>query len=187
MRVAVPGRRSTVRETADGLELIIPARRNVFALLFLTAWLVGWAFGEVTAGWQVLSGRAGGASLFLLAWLAMWTLGGGWAIYTWLWMAAGKEIVSLRPSMLCLKRDTFGVGRTHEYDLAHVKDLRVAAQPSDAFGWNSGTRVWGLGGGLIAFDYGARTFRFGGAVDEAEAAQIVADLKARHAFGAKAA
>lgn len=187
MRVALPGRRSTVRNTADGLEVVIPANRNAFILLFLSAWLVGWAFGEVSAAQEVLSGRAGGASLFLVAWLAMWTVGGGWAIYTWLWMAAGKEIVSLRPGELCLKRDTFGLGRTHEYDLAQVKELRVSPQVADPFGWSGGMRFWGLGGGLVAFDYGAKTFRFGGSVDEAEASQIVAELKARHAFGGRAA
>jgi hypothetical protein len=41
---------------------------------------------------------------------------------------------------------------------------------------------WGIGGGLIAFDYGAKTFRFGASVDESEARDIVSELKAIHAF-----
>ena len=40
----------------------------------------------------------------------------------------------------------------------------------------------GIGGGLIAFDYGAKTFRFGAGVEEAEAQGIVTRLKSRHAF-----
>lgn len=39
---------------------------------------------------------------------------------------------------------------------------------------------WWLGGvGMIAFDYGARTYRFGRGVDEAEAKQLVAELQRR--------
>ena len=184
MLVALPGRRSTVRDTSEGLELIIPARRSTFALLFLTAWLCGWAFGEVTAAYQIVWGKEGGAGLFLVAWLAMWTVGGGWAIYTWLWMASGKEIVTLRSGSLAIRRDTCGLGKTHEYELAHVKALRVSAHAMDPMAWSRGSQFWGQGGGVVAFDYGAKTFRFAGGVDEAEATQIVAELKARHPFAA---
>ena len=184
MRVAVPGRRSTTRDTASGFEVIIPTKGNVFLLLFLTAWLVGWAFGAVSASRELLFGRAHEASIFLAAWLAMWTFFGGFAIYTWLWMAAGKEIVALRSGVLSIRRDVLGFGRTHEYDLAHVRHLRLSPpQALDPSGWSRGMmRFSGMGDGLIAFDYGAKTFRFGAAVDEAEASQIVAELKARHAF-----
>jgi hypothetical protein len=43
-------------------------------------------------------------------------------------------------------------------------------------------RFWGIGGGLIAFDYGAKTFRFGASLDEAEAQDIVKELNRRHKF-----
>jgi hypothetical protein len=181
MKVALPGRRSITRDTGTGLEVVIPAKGHILLVLFLTAWLVGWAFGEVSVTRELLFGRPREASLFLAAWLAMWTVGGGWAIYTWLWMAVGKEIVSLRPGVLSIRRDVLGLGRTHEYDLAHVRHLRLAPQASDPFGWSGGMRFWGMGSGLIAFDYGAKTFRFGAAVDEAEASQID-EFKARHSF-----
>jgi hypothetical protein len=34
--------------------------------------------------------------------------------------------------------------------------------------------------GSIAFDYGARTFRFGSGVDEAEAKQILAEIQQKY-------
>jgi hypothetical protein len=43
-------------------------------------------------------------------------------------------------------------------------------------------QFWGIGGGPVTFDYGARTFRFGASVDEAEARDIVNQLKAQHSF-----
>jgi len=182
-KIAPPGCRSVTTDGPEGLQIVIPAGRNIPILLFLSAWLVGWAVGEITVARQLLAGTRGPADLFLIAWLTMWTLGGGWAIYTWLWSAVGKEIIHLRSDALTVKRDVLGFGRTHEYDLAHVSNLRVAsAVPVDPFNWGSSRRVWGMGQGIVAFDYGAKTFRFGGSVDEAEGAQLVNTLRQRHPF-----
>jgi hypothetical protein len=43
-----------------------------------------------------------------------------------------------------------------------------------------------FGGGTIAFDYGAKTFRFGGGLDEAEASHLIELLKSRYPFDAAA-
>jgi hypothetical protein len=147
----------------------------------LGAWLGGWFFGEKSAIEQILRHREVGPDFFLIFWLIGWTTGGAWALSTWLWMAFGKEVVLLRPQALLLRHEVLGVGRTREYDLSHVRNLRVAPETGEPSGWRN-THFWGPGSGLVAFDYGARTCRFGAAVDEAEAAGIVADLKARHSF-----
>jgi len=160
-----------------GLEVAFPAKRNTFIMLFLTAWLGGWAMGAVTAARQLFSGPAREGGWFLAFWLTGWTVGGAFAIYAWLWMLAGRERVVLRPDALLIRREVFGLGRTHEYELAHVTNIRVSPVISDP--WSQSMRFWGMGGGLIAFDYGAKTFRFASSVDEAEAAQVVSDLKTR--------
>ena len=41
----------------EGLEIVIPARRQVFVLLFLGVWLVGWLMGELTVIMQLFSRR----------------------------------------------------------------------------------------------------------------------------------
>jgi hypothetical protein len=77
-----------------------------------------------------------------------------------------------------------GFGRSNEYDLPSVKNLRIAFTlantnltiPAQSFG----------GGGSIAFDYGAKTFRFGGGLDDAEAAHLIDVLKSRYPFEATA-
>jgi hypothetical protein len=43
-------------------------------------------------------------------------------------------------------------------------------------------QFWGIGGGPIAFDYGSQTVRIGSGLDEAEAREIVKELRSRHAF-----
>ena len=112
----------------------MPAKRNVFVMLFLLAWLGGWAAGEVGALKGLLSGTDG-AKPFLLVWLAGWTFAGGFAALTWLWMLAGRERILLRPRTLAVRREVFGVGRTREYDLAHVRNLRVSTGGYDPYGW----------------------------------------------------
>jgi hypothetical protein len=54
------------------------------------------------------------------------------------------------------------------------------------FGWGSSKQPWPLPqSGLIAFDYGAKTFRFAMSVDEAEAALIISDLERRGSLASK--
>jgi hypothetical protein len=174
-------------ERPDGLELIVPAKRNFFMMVFLLAWLTGWAFGEVTTigellSGNILSGNTKGALTFLLFWLVGWTLGGGCAVLVFLWMLAGRERIALQPCLLAIRREIFGLGLTRDYDLAHVRNVRVSAGAFDPFSWTTGARFWGIGGGLVAFDYGAKTVRVAASIDEPEAAQIVRELKGRHAF-----
>ncbi len=155
-------------------------------ILFLSAWLVGWAMGEFFAARQVFTGGLESGGLFLIAWLAMWTVGGCWAIYSCLWLVAGSDVIRLRPGILAIKRDVFGTGRTSEYDVQHVRNLRVSPTTMEFSARSGGFSPWGTSGGSIAFDYGSKTVRFG-AVEEAEAAQIIADLKARQSFSDRAA
>jgi hypothetical protein len=184
-RVAVPTAKASVFDTPAGLLINIPSTKNWFVILFIGFWLCGWLFGEVSVIRQLATGKtAGGISLFMVAWLGGWTVGGAAAIYFWLWNIAGHEIVSLTPTSLTLRRDILGFGRSNEYDLPSVKNLRIAFTlantnltiPAQSFG----------GGGSIAFDYGAKTFRFGGGLDDAEAAHLIDVLKSRYPFEATA-
>jgi hypothetical protein len=97
-------------------------------------------------------------------------------------MAKGREIIILRSGTLAIRRDVLGLGRTCEYDLAHTKNLRLSPVTWNPYDFSAAMSFWGVGGGLIAFDYGAKTFRFGASVDVSEARDIVSEFKAIHAF-----
>jgi hypothetical protein len=74
-----------------------------------------------------------------------------------------------------------GFGRSREYDLTNVKNLRIARSPLNSnYGWNSPSQS--MLGGTIVFDYGSKTFHFGGGLDEAEASQLIERLKSRYPF-----
>lgn len=182
MKVSPPRRRSVLHGSDSGLEIIIPSKRNIWILMFFSAWLVIWGIGEFDATQQLLNGQARRNQLFLTAWLTIWTGGGCFVLFVCAWMIAGREILSLSPGQLSLRRAVFGLGLTKEYDLLHVRNLRVSPQPIDLRSFNGKLQMCGVSGGLIAFDYGSQTVRFALGVDEAEASQIVADLTSREEF-----
>lgn len=166
------GMRSVIRQDAGVLTITIPVKRNWFAFLFLFFWICGWAFGEVMATKHLFGDKTPGeAKLFLLAWLGGWTVAGAFSIHAWLWQLSGREIIKLTTTTLNRRRALYGFGKTNEYGLPHVRNLRVAYDSAAA------DDFWRLSGGAIAFDYGAKTYRFGIGLDEVEAQEIVRRVK----------
>ncbi|MFA5354743.1 MAG: hypothetical protein WC291_10980 [Thermodesulfovibrionales bacterium] len=180
-RITLGKARAVITATGNGLQVVIPSRKNAFLILFLAAWLVGWAVGEVMVPTTFIKGiKDTGALIFSAAWLVAWTIGGGFAIYTWLWNVAGKEIITVNSLYLTVKKDLFGYGRVKEYEMSHITNLRVSPQPFNPFDVSSSLQFWGVGGGVLAFDYGSRTYRFCRGVDEAEATQVMGRIKEYH-------
>ncbi len=177
MIVSPAKRRSIVREVYDGIEITIPAKRNILMMLFIPVWLVGWGFGEVFVGYALVNNVNSGAKLFMGAWLVMWTVGGGFAVYAWLWLTVGKEIIRAGPELLAIKRDVLGFGRLTEYEWTHIFNLRASVQVWNPFARDAGMQLCGVSGGNVAFDYGATTIRFANFLDEAEAKQLVKELE----------
>jgi len=175
-------RRSTVWERPDGLEVRVPAHRNLFVIFLLAAWLAAWASGSVGASTTPFAGPEA-PKAFLLVWLLTWMLAGAFAACTCLWMLGGRERIVLSAQKLRVGREVFGLAWTREYDLSLVKNFRVSTTASGLLAWSASARLWGLGGGPIAFDYGTRTVRMAASIDEPEATQIVNELKARQSFG----
>ncbi len=152
--------------------------------------MLGWAFGEISAIREIFGGGQSphgsissvhGQGLLLLGWLGAWTAAGCFFGYLWMWNLAGGERVVLGPRTLAVKRDVLGFGPLKEYELQEVRNLRAGADALNRNGQMSPFSL--LNGGTISFDYGAKTFRFGADLDEAEARQIITQLKSRYTFG----
>jgi hypothetical protein len=181
MHVEPESPRFSIEPTADGLRAVIPARRNVFVLLFMCVWLGGWVFGEMHAIGELLSPSKNSPQLFLAVWLAGWTLGGVFALGTVLWQLAGREVVSLGSTTLEHRVEAFGIGRTTSYRLSEVRNLRATDYSANPF---TNQAAWfppvtGSGFGPVAFDYGARTMRLAPALEEAEAKLLIGKLLPR--------
>ncbi len=180
MFVKPPGPRHTSIEVADGLEIGIPTKRNIFLFGFLSLWLCGWLMGEIMApiGFFAAAKKGPGSGLFLLFWLCGWTLGGAVAIFIWLWQLKGREVITVSARAISIRREIAGYGYSRHYEVAEIRRLRVAPLSFNPFDFGSSMALWGIGGGALAFDYGFKTYRFGAGIDEAEAyiiLQAIAD------------
>lgn len=173
--------RLTITDTVQGLRIVMPCRRSWLVICFLGLWISGWAVGEVMVTRQFVNEDAPpGGEVFMLTWLGVWTVGGAVAIYAWLWQIMGKEIVTVDGQRFTTRRDIGGFGFDKEYDLVQMRDLRVGSVGMNPLDFSSSLQLWGVGGGVMVFDYGARTYRFGAGLDEAEAKQIVTAIKQRY-------
>ncbi|OYU95212.1 MAG: hypothetical protein CFE21_12980 [Bacteroidetes bacterium B1(2017)] len=174
---------ATINESFEGFEIIIPTKKNWFVILFLGFWLCGWVFGEVFALTMLtglLFGKMEFANLFMLVWLGGWTVGGFFAIKTFLWNLKGKEIITIGMGQLKIEKKGLLLAKPKTYDLIESKNFRAQED-------NNGTDgIWGMqrnsfaafnSGGTIRFDYGLKTIKFAGGIDEAEANYIIEKLK----------
>ena len=168
--------RSTMAEENGLVRVRIPARRNWFVVAFLAVWLCGWLIGEIVALRSALWPRGdvhGPPAVVPWFWIAAWTAGGAFAVYNWVWSAFGREVAELDGRVLIVRREPIGLPFRREYDLLHVRNLRVV--PFDASIWSRDS----MRGGPLAFDYGAKTIRFGSGIDEAEARMILDSVRTR--------
>ena len=172
--------RVMITDTPGGLRIAIPCSRSWSVIFFLGLWICSWAVAEVMIPAQFLNGNAPseGESM-MFAWLGVWTVGGLLAIYAWLWQVMGKEIVTVHGQRFTIRRDIGGFGFDKEYDLQQMRDLRVVPAGFHPLDVSAALQLWGIGGGVIAFDYGARTSRFGAGLDESEAQRVVTAIKKR--------
>jgi hypothetical protein len=71
-----------------------------------------------------------------------------------------------------------GLGINREYDVSHIKALRLSPMDTTSSRQASySTFPFGKTAGPIAFDYGAKTIRFGGGIDEAETKHLIEELR----------
>jgi len=182
--------RYSVERTPTGMIFSIPSRKNWFIILFLGFWLMGWAMGEITvlgilgAGiFEFLDGGIKGlfemgaetfGGVFLIIWLAGWTVGGAFAIYAWLWQVSGVERIIISGDSLKIEKKIPVWGRVKNYRVSSISSLRIASPAASKWPKSSGME---FRGGLLAFDYGAKTVNFGMGIDEAEAKMILKEIK----------
>lgn len=176
------------KNLGDALEITIPVHRRWYLILFLSVWLIFWTAAELGVGGAMLAGSVGvftgsidaadlGGGLFMLIWLTFWTAGGALAIYALVWQIKGREKVTVNGEGLIIRYEIGHWGRSKTYLKKHLLNLRVSPESLTCNNMRSGLRFWGIGGGVIAFDYGAKTIRLGSSVEEAEGSMILAEIQ----------
>lgn len=164
--------RITIRETADGLGIYNPTRRNLAVILFMLLWLTGWAAGEVFAFYALFTDETGFAGLFLILWLTCWTIGGLFAISVVLWQLVGVEKLFVTGGAMVREVGFWTITRRNVWDLDSITNIR-AETPS---GKDAGSV---LSPGGIVFEVDGESKSFGIQLDEAER---MAALEAVHRY-----
>jgi hypothetical protein len=160
--------------SGNSLIFSIPARKQWFVVLFFPVWLTFWTFGGIAAIAALLTSP----NLFILVWLCGWLFGEAFALFTILWMLGGKENIDVASQSIIVRYQLFGMNYSKEYATEYIHDLRVQPMTYPST-WGSRTRtsnVWGFNNGVIVFDYGSKTIRIAGGIDEAEGKQILATI-----------
>jgi hypothetical protein len=184
----------------DGLQITIPAAQSLFLILFLSVWLIGWLFGELsllgTLTAPVLDGaggprfiNAGGPQVaFLIPWLICWTVGGAVAMDALIWQFRGRETVGIDPDGRCMVIRRLGTlipRRARTYSMDEVSNLRFAPLSMGMFpspfafreNLDLQSQWMGMGAGNIAFDHAGGTRRFGTQLSEAESRRLIRTIK----------
>lgn len=78
-------------EEGPGLRLTLPCKKPWFAILFFSAWMVAWYFGETSEIPKVIKQlHSGEVPTFDLLWLVMWTFFGVFFSF-WIILATARE------------------------------------------------------------------------------------------------
>ncbi len=159
-------------------EIRISAPKNIFMLLFMPIWLIGWTIGGGLAMRQLISGQTNEA-WFLIIWLCGWLMGELFVLYSFLWSAFGKELITAENGTLQIKRSIFGYGPARQFDKIRISNLRASGFFATMMSWNYSMAFWGITGGTVSFDYENKTKRFGISLNEEDANQLVKVIKNR--------
>jgi hypothetical protein len=156
-------------------------RKKFLLLGVLTLWLALWGGGLLVVAAALLRGEVKEAGFFvifiLLAWLAVWLLGGGLAFYGLLWTVCGTETLVATAEQITITRRICGSPRVRHYDAARIRNLRMV-EANGATDFFLSLRLFGIGNGLLAFDYGATVVTFVEGGDRAPAPELLAKLHA---------
>jgi hypothetical protein len=177
--------RARVEQDGDILRITLPNPRQWYVVLVLSALAIA-GIGQLAAPYgqhlQSWTAALGEAPVVPINVLVITDVLSSAVFLVWLlWVLFGQETVVVNTSLLVISRQLLMFKRTRSFDRVHVSGLRVP--PVARQGLHSvGDRLadaLGLGRGRIAFDYGARTYRFAAAVDEAEAGIVVEHIRGK--------
>ncbi len=183
--------RATIKKVDDFIKIMIPNSRNWFLIIYLCLCLL------LLIPLLVLFGRIAYVELTGGA------LPEGWARVGWIafgimflsllqasielhWALWGAEVITVTDQFVQLQIRTLLPGFISKFRISSLSDLRFSPNLPSKRSWifafddlalSSLTGAWDTG--TIAFDYGAKTYRFGKNLDESEARQIVALIHQR--------
>ena len=170
--------RHTTEDFGDTLEITIPSQKLWFQVLSVSLWFGIWLLSEIFLLIVMRNPQFQVFNILMIAWLGIWTLSGAIAIYILLWQFTGKEVIEVSNQALTINRVISGFSSPKEYSAEYISGLRISAavNVNPMVGWSRTWQLYGMSGGLLSFDYGAKTISFGLGIQEAEARKILEEI-----------
>jgi len=176
--------RAIINAIYNGIEIIIPAKKDSFVLIFLTLAFVGFLALEFFDPNHVFHSENGRPDADLMLRLTLVAFGIFLAGALWWWYLSGKEVIAFSAGEITIhKEHTLGKAKT--YLLNEAYNFRVVkAKAPDPRAIRSGRRrlpkPWNIvNSGTIQFDYGTKMITFGFELDPAEAEYILERLRGK--------
>ncbi|MCX7984929.1 MAG: hypothetical protein N3A63_08520 [Bacteroidetes bacterium] len=172
-----PTKSYTLLYTTEGPEFIIQIQKQWYTIVFMIFWLIGWGIAEYTV-LKMAASNKDSEHYGLVVWLILWTLAGGVALVIVLWLLFGTEHIVLHPTDITIYHKLFFFKRSHTYDIASIRNLRVEQSinaESPSFYTSRQLQP-------IAFEYQGKTYRFGNGISSTDASEIVEFLRSQYRF-----
>ena len=181
---SLPGSRVIIKEKYDGIEVIVPSKKDFSKILLLPLWLLGWFIGELFVGaafvhavLDMLIHRTGVAVepmavMFILLWLTFWTMGGIFIIKTLLTIFFGRQIIRFSPYEISIVNKICWIGKERIFEMTQVRDFQITQQqePKD-------DRRHPVKSDVLFFSYDGEKIEFGRGMQKEEMESLINLLK----------
>lgn len=175
--IEVIGKRiSTLK--ADGVSsfVIIPTASN-WKLNLLFAWLFVWTLSGCIVIGNYFTLTNTNIKLVVIVWLGFWAYFEFTTARAFIFKKFGKEKIWIKGSTFNYWRDVAGRGKKFEFEASLIKDLSLIEKNKKDFFQFMNDSFWVVGTESIAFTYGTKTYRFGVQLDEADAKELLKQIK----------
>jgi hypothetical protein len=177
----LPNNRAIIEETLDALTIRIPAQKQWLVIGLIGLWFVM----SINAMRMILPNHVGmdiKSFIFEDWFMLLWIAGMVFAlvnVFVYLgWFFAGQEIITVtNDGQLTIDKKPNPFIRKKVYDLRQAEFIRI--RPQDLSDKKQNVKLFTAfysNIGIIHFDYGLKTIRFGAEIDEAEARQLLETL-----------
>lgn len=178
----------------SGIQIILPSKKNIFNIIGYILFLIMWGYisgaiiyilmvitkiaiwaGDISAAFNIFS-------IFITLLLILLLSFGSLVISSFFRHIFGKEVVKVSSQVMSISFQIFGlekISKYSSYSLDSIKNLRVSIPQKAKFAPLESIKILLGKNGIIAFEYGEKTFRFGLEIDEAEATQMIHTIKER--------
>jgi small-conductance mechanosensitive channel len=174
MAIEIPSKgKATLVHHGHELEIRLPIARNIIGLVIIPVWMYFWIQSLVPAIRESVESPAKAWDTGSLLWALVGVIIALFFTFQWLWMLLGREVVSVSARSLRIERKLFGIGRTREYAMDRIQNIRVGKGPVSPFWRSRGTAVRGT----IQFDYEDKVVGFGSGIDDAEGQFLINEMK----------